>query len=384
MTESTQELASRWQRLWGALLDGFIAMAIVLPVMWISGIWQQLMRGGQLSVEQRIGLFIFGVILFFVLQGYLLAKHGQTIGKRIVGTRIVSAEDGQIFPLSRIFWLRNLPASLVGQIPTVGQLLVVIDVLFIFRKDKRCIHDLIAGTKVVKLEQQNSGASLVGADSSPVTGKITSGNAGVKTGKPSVGGSSATINDDSFYDEVAKELEANKLIPGVWTRAFAEADGDENRAKAIYIKLRVLQKRAAMPLGGDTKAVSWEVVNERWVRNIYANGDVTMSDKDTCRMWLFNANPCGKKNWSDAMAYCGNLTYAGYSDWRLPDKDTLEAQFKQKGSFFGVQGDCYWSGTSYANDTGYAWGANMSDGCVGHHYKKAYNGDYVWPVRGGQ
>jgi len=51
--------------------------------------------------------------------------------------------------------------------------------------------------------------------------------------------SSLEMNDDDFYDQVAEEIETNSLIPGVWTRAFAEADGDENRAKAIYIKLRV-------------------------------------------------------------------------------------------------------------------------------------------------
>jgi hypothetical protein len=49
----------------------------------------------------------------------------------------------------------------------------------------------------------------------------------------------STMNNDAFYDEVAKEMQENRLVPGVWTRAFAEADGDENRAKAIYIKLRV-------------------------------------------------------------------------------------------------------------------------------------------------
>lgn len=49
------------------------------------------------------------------------------------------------------------------------------------------------------------------------------------------------MNDDAFYDEVAKELETDNLVPGVWTRAFAEADGDENRAKATYIKVRVGQ-----------------------------------------------------------------------------------------------------------------------------------------------
>jgi len=49
------------------------------------------------------------------------------------------------------------------------------------------------------------------------------------------------IHHDAFYGDVAKEMQENRLIPGVWARAFAEADGDKNRAKAIYIKYRILQ-----------------------------------------------------------------------------------------------------------------------------------------------
>jgi hypothetical protein len=204
----------------------------------------------------------------------------------------------------------------------------------------------------------------------------------------------ADMNDDAFYDEVAKELEANKLIPGVWTRAFAEADGNENRAKAIYIKQRVAQlveicrqqleeaKQTAMQTVADTKAASWEVVNDRWVKNIYANGDITMSDKDTGRMWLYSASLCWKNPWAAAMAYCDNLTYAGYSDWRLPDKDTLKAQFSQKGFFAGVQGNAYWSGTSGASTTDDAWFVDMVSDYVGKGDKVSSH--YVWPVRGGQ
>ena len=203
------------------------------------------------------------------------------------------------------------------------------------------------------------------------------------------------MNADAFYDVVAKELETDNLIPGVWTRAFAEVDGDENRAKAIYIKRRVAQlvensrrqleeeERRRMSIGGDTKAVLWEEVNERWVRNTYANGEVTMSDKDTGRMWLLNANPCGKKKWSDAEAYCSDLTYAGYTDWHLPDKDTLKEQLSQKSDFSGVQGEIYWSETPYAHGIGYAWSVDMDDGCVDYGHK-ARNDFYVWPVRGGQ
>jgi len=31
--------------------------------------------------------------------------------------------------------------------------------------------------------------------------------------------------------------------------------------------------------GGDPTAVAWVEINDRWVKNIYANGDITMSDR---------------------------------------------------------------------------------------------------------
>jgi uncharacterized membrane protein len=49
------------------------------------------------------------------------------------------------------------------------------------------------------------------------------------------------MNDDAFYDEVAKELQSRTMVSGVWTRAFAEADGELDRARALYIKYRVAQ-----------------------------------------------------------------------------------------------------------------------------------------------
>jgi hypothetical protein len=49
------------------------------------------------------------------------------------------------------------------------------------------------------------------------------------------------MNNDTFYDEVARELQAKAMVPGVWTRAFAEADGQIERARALYIKYRVAQ-----------------------------------------------------------------------------------------------------------------------------------------------
>lgn len=52
---------------------------------------------------------------------------------------------------------------------------------------------------------------------------------------------SSMDDDDSFYEEVAKEIESNTMKPGLWTRAFAEANGSHDLARALYIRLRVAQ-----------------------------------------------------------------------------------------------------------------------------------------------
>lgn len=49
------------------------------------------------------------------------------------------------------------------------------------------------------------------------------------------------MNNDELYDQVAQELQAKEMVPGVWTRAFAEAGGELDKARALYIKFRVAQ-----------------------------------------------------------------------------------------------------------------------------------------------
>jgi len=52
------------------------------------------------------------------------------------------------------------------------------------------------------------------------------------------------LGDDKFYDQVASELQNKTLIPGLWTRAYAEANGDDAKARALYIRYRVQQLAA--------------------------------------------------------------------------------------------------------------------------------------------
>lgn len=46
------------------------------------------------------------------------------------------------------------------------------------------------------------------------------------------------IDEDRVYAEIANELEGGFTDKGLWTRLFAECDGDEKQTKVLYIKQR--------------------------------------------------------------------------------------------------------------------------------------------------
>ena len=87
-------------------------------------------------------------LIYLILNGYLLYKYGQTIGKKIIGIKITDLK-GKIPSLTKTYLIRFLLPSLICSMPVIGVLLWFTDVLFIFGKSKRCLHDYIAETKVM-------------------------------------------------------------------------------------------------------------------------------------------------------------------------------------------------------------------------------------------
>jgi len=47
--------------------------------------------------------------------------------------------------------------------------------------------------------------------------------------------------DESLWEQALNEIESSNRVQGLWAKSFAEANGDENKAKAIYLKARVSQ-----------------------------------------------------------------------------------------------------------------------------------------------
>jgi uncharacterized RDD family membrane protein YckC len=143
-------LAGRGTRFLAALVDGLI---IMIPVVLIS-VMVPLMFPPQGGTPSNLQLGLLGggsivlVLAVIAVNCVLLHRYGQTMAKRMFNIKIVRG-DGSRCSLARIILARWLPVTLVGLIPLLGPILTLIDPLFIFRDDHRCLHDQIADTIVV-------------------------------------------------------------------------------------------------------------------------------------------------------------------------------------------------------------------------------------------
>jgi uncharacterized RDD family membrane protein YckC len=142
------KLASRASRLGARLLDGLIGLVILLPIMVLTGYFQRAMNN-QVDIVEIALYTVGGFVLYVLLHGYFLATRGQTIGKMMVGVRIVDYESSTLVPLIKLLGLRDLPIMFVAVIPCIGPIVSLVDILYIFGAEQRCVHDLLAGTKVV-------------------------------------------------------------------------------------------------------------------------------------------------------------------------------------------------------------------------------------------
>ncbi len=86
------------------------------------------------------------LLVYWIIQAVILTKDGQTIGKKLFKIRVVNEKDGRNGGFVPNVLLRAILNAVFSLIPFYA----LIDILFIFRGDKRCIHDLLAGTVVVK------------------------------------------------------------------------------------------------------------------------------------------------------------------------------------------------------------------------------------------
>ena len=110
-------------------------------------------------------------------------------------------------------------------------------------------------------------------------------------------------------------------------------------------------------------------------------------DGKSSLMWQDNGEVITvKKDWQGARDHCQNLSFSGYSDWRLPDINELHSITDDtrvnpaiRSGFENVVSDCYWSSSRHVYVSNYAWYVCFSYGSGSSGSKNA-NG-YVRCVR---
>ena len=138
------QLASRGQRFGAFVLDNLvigvlgIVAAIVLP----------LAQDRPQLMPFAIGLLGAFIVVYATINLTLIYRHGQTIGKRLLGIRVVRS-SGERVSFGRYVFLRVLPIGILSNIPFIGLLFFLLDSLLIFREEHKCLHDDFADTLVV-------------------------------------------------------------------------------------------------------------------------------------------------------------------------------------------------------------------------------------------
>lgn len=140
-------LATRWQRLWAVLIDSLASFVVIWLLARFTP-WNAWDAEPASLWEPMLEPALVGVVVFCALHGWLLARHGQTLGKRAIGIRITRSDGGQVSPGQLL--VRYGVGFLTVIVPVVGQIYAMVDALLIFRPSRRCLHDVIADTIVVK------------------------------------------------------------------------------------------------------------------------------------------------------------------------------------------------------------------------------------------
>jgi len=142
-------LASRWIRLGSAFLDGLVLLIPFTFLIILIGYERYLEMINNFNVINQLVLFLLGQFFYLLINKNLLIKNGQSIGKKLAKIKIVTKE-GTLPNFFDIYFLRYFVPALLIYVPFIGIWLSMIDILLIFSNDRRCFHDRIAKTKVVK------------------------------------------------------------------------------------------------------------------------------------------------------------------------------------------------------------------------------------------
>ena len=139
-------LADVGTRFIGALVDGLVYVPVMIPAVII-----QVLIGGDGDLTPLVLIAILvGFLGLSAFQWYLIATTGQSIAKRILRIRIVRLNGSPVNFMHGVI-LRSWVMAFLTNIPLVGFIVGIVDGAMIFGHERRCLHDRLADTTVIKV-----------------------------------------------------------------------------------------------------------------------------------------------------------------------------------------------------------------------------------------
>jgi uncharacterized RDD family membrane protein YckC len=148
------DLGSIGRRLVALWVDGFLtsmaSYALLIPLMIVL-----VGAGGAAAAEADepnalagfVGLLFYPIALGipFVYEGWMLALRGQTLGKIALGVKVVTPEGGDIS--------RGQAWGRAGLKIIFASCLGITYIPAFMTRERTCLHDMMAGTRVVRVER---------------------------------------------------------------------------------------------------------------------------------------------------------------------------------------------------------------------------------------
>ena len=146
--QATLGPAGFWIRVVASVIDSFVVGLVNWPVGFLIRLafGVDLMVkpgdvGANFFVSQGVAL-VAGMAVVCAYYAYFYTQKGWSPGKKVVGLRVLNAADGTRLTIGQSIG-REMAKFLSGVIFGIGFLMAA------FRKDKRALHDLMAGSQVV-------------------------------------------------------------------------------------------------------------------------------------------------------------------------------------------------------------------------------------------
>jgi uncharacterized RDD family membrane protein YckC len=146
------DLAGPGVRFLAQFIDGFV-VAVPAGILYTFGILFFASRTPGKPPNPMVSLVL--VLLWFssmvvwqvVYEALMLSARGQTLGKMVLGTEVVTPQGGRI--VKGQAWLRATSRVVMNVLYLPG----IIDALFVFSARRQTLHDRIAQTVVVRVKR---------------------------------------------------------------------------------------------------------------------------------------------------------------------------------------------------------------------------------------